>query len=80
MSVYQTKFDGKEIAVPPELQGKPPCVVTLLVPGGKEGVFFDESRKGTHSIWDVVARAKGTRSAEDIDAGLRADRDGWDDE
>jgi hypothetical protein len=34
----------------------------------------------TPSIFDVIGKAPRLRSAEDIDAQLRAERDSWDDE
>lgn len=75
MIAAKVKFNGETIEVPPELRGAQPTEVLvifqeepLMVPG-----------KGPHSIWDVIGKYPGTRSAEDIDAQVKADREEWGD-
>jgi hypothetical protein len=70
MSQVKTLFDGKVIHVPPELLDAGPGEITII---------YERKQRAGRSIWDVVARAKGTRTAEDIDEQLRRDRDEWDD-
>ncbi|HEV7301747.1 MAG TPA: hypothetical protein VGN72_20590 [Tepidisphaeraceae bacterium] len=74
MVAIKTKFNGESIEVPAELRGAKPTEVVVVFeePATVQG-------KGGHSIWDVVARSTGTRTAEDIDAQVRAERAEWGD-
>ncbi len=75
MVAIRTQFDGTTILVPAELKAAGPGEVIVLV-AEKEAVGNGSSQK--HSIWDVIARANGSRAAEDIDRQVKEERDSWD--
>ena len=71
MIVAKTRFDGRQIALPPELHNAMP---------GDVVVVYEEAREASGaSIWDVVGKAERPRTAADIDAQIRVERDSWDD-
>jgi hypothetical protein len=71
MVAIRTKFDGEKIEVPAELRG--------VGPGDVIVIFNDAGVKSEHSIWDVVGKSPRPRSAEELDAELREERDSWND-
>jgi hypothetical protein len=74
MIAVKTTFDGNMIHVPDELRGAKPAEVLV--------VFEEEALvagKGSHSIWDVVGKYQGNRTAGDIDAQVRQEHESWGD-
>jgi hypothetical protein len=55
----------------PKIEGRAELIVYEHAPESEEG---DDS-----SLFDLFGKAPHLRSAEDIDAQLRAERDSWDD-
>jgi hypothetical protein len=81
MVAWRSKFDGEKIETPPELRGAAPGEVLIIYPtnegsAGEVGapVVGGENRP---SIWDVFGKAAAQRSAAEINASVRADRDSW---
>ncbi len=72
MVALKTKFDGEKIEVPIELRGAAPVEVIVIYPS-------NALPERTHSIWDAIGKAPVKRSAEDIDAQVKALRDEWGD-
>ena len=67
----RTKFDGRKILLPKELEGHPPCDVEILL--------ADDSDQGVHraSIWDAVAQSRGVLDSSVILHEASAERDAW---
>ena len=67
----RTKFDGREILLPKELEGHAPCDLEI--------VLSDDAGKGVRraSIWDVVAQSRGSRDSSVILREASAARDEW---
>jgi hypothetical protein len=69
----RSKFDGQKILVPRELIGHAPCDVQIIL--------MENERKAAvrarPSMWDVVARSRGTLDPRTILRETSADRDGW---
>jgi hypothetical protein len=75
MVALRTKFDGKRIEVPPELLGSAPGdVLVVYIENDLPSATPLVTRR---SIWDAVGKAEHSRSAADINAQVRADRDSW---
>ena len=78
MTAMKTRFDGKQIVVPAELEGASAQDVVVVI---SEGAFSGatQSLPRAKSIFDVP-RAEGQgRTAEQIVAEVREGRDGGDD-
>jgi len=76
MTALKTLFDGKQIVVPPELAGAAAQEVVIVVqrPAPTEPAV----PRGT-SIFDIPPMDGPGRTAEEIIAQVRADRDEWGD-
>lgn len=70
MPEIKTRFDGKTIQVPAEMDGLAAGEVTIL---------HDLPMKSGHSFWDFVGKHPNPKTAEEIDAILKEERDSWDD-
>jgi len=71
MVAVKAKFDGKTIEVPPELKSSGPGDVVIVF----QPAPADSQPKQRPSMWDVFGKAPTGRSAEEIIAPVRADRD-----
>jgi hypothetical protein len=69
MITARTRFTGKAIEVPPELQDAEPGEVIVVYDGDKGAA------RG--SIWDTFGRAPRPRSEAEIRARLSEERDAW---
>ncbi len=81
MVAWRSKFDGEKIETPPELRGAAPGDVLIIYPTN-EGPATQTSQSTTAtenrpSIWDVFGKAAAPRSAAEINAQVRNDRDSW---
>jgi hypothetical protein len=73
MVAIKAKYDGSKIEVPPQLRQSGPGEVLI--------VFDDKANRPQGprpSIWDVFGKVPTGRTAEEINAQVRADRDAWD--
>jgi hypothetical protein len=68
MVAIRTRFDGQTIEVPAELRGSRP---------GEVIVIFEPGVKQAHSLWDVIGKSKAPRSAAELDAQIREERESW---
>jgi hypothetical protein len=75
MLALRTKFDGQRIEVPAELRGAAPGDVLVVYLSNE--LLPDSAQASRPSIWDAVGKAPSQRSAADINAQVRADRDSW---
>jgi hypothetical protein len=73
MVAIRTRFDGKQIEVPKELIEAGSADVIVLFEGA------NPNNATPQSIWDVCGKASNLRTAADIDAQIREERDGWGD-
>jgi hypothetical protein len=72
MVAVKAHFDGKQIHLPEKLRGAPPGEVVI--------VFDDRpTPAGGSSVWNLLGAAEKKRSAADIDAQVRAEREAWGD-
>lgn len=72
MVAVKAHFDGKQIHLPEKLRGAPPGEVVV--------VFDDRPAPASgSSVWDLFGAAEKKRSAADIDAEARAEREAWGD-
>lgn len=77
MVALRTRFDGQRIEVPAELRGVAPGdVLIVYLADEKQPEPVQATRP---SIWDAVNQGENGRSAADIHAQVRADRDSWGD-
>jgi hypothetical protein len=81
MVAWRSKFDGEKIETPAELRGAAPGDVLIIYPTN-EGSTPQTSQPTTAienrpSIWDVFGKAIAQRSAAEINAQVRHDRDSW---
>jgi hypothetical protein len=76
MITLRARFDGQQIEVPPELRGSAPGEVLVVYPANESTAELPPASRP--SIWDVVGKAERQRTAADINAQVRADRDSWD--
>lgn len=75
MVAIRTKFDGKTIQTPPELKdGQAGEVIVVVADSMVNGQIVSPQP----SIWDVIAKARGNRTAQDIDRQTAEERDAWD--
>jgi hypothetical protein len=75
MVALRTRFDGERIEVPAELRGAAPGeVLVVYLSDEKKSEAAASTRP---SIWDAVGKAEHPRSAAEIHAQVRADRDSW---
>jgi hypothetical protein len=67
----RTKFDGRGILLPKELEGHAPCDVEI--------VLVDDAANGARhaSIWDAVAQSRGVLDSSVILHEASAERDNW---
>ncbi len=75
MVAIRTKFDGKTIQTPAELKDGQAGEVIVVV---DDTMLNRQSTLPRPSIWDVIAKADGNRTAEDINCQIAEERDGWD--
>ena len=86
----KTRFDGQKIEVPPELVGREPCEVEIVVKLSKQemleatgdGIVKDMGPR-SGSIWDLIGTNPNPLTDEQLRerlAELRRDRDEWDDD
>jgi hypothetical protein len=75
MVAIRTKFDGKSIQTPTELKGGQAGEVIVIV---ADSMVNGQIVSPRPSIWDVIAKANGQRTAEDINRQIAEERDGWD--
>jgi hypothetical protein len=73
MVAIKTRFDGETIITPAEIRGAPPGEVIIIV---QEATGAGQRRT---SIFDFIGKAANPRSAEDIDAQVRQERESWGD-
>jgi hypothetical protein len=76
MLAIRAKFDGQKIELPAELRGAAPGDVLIVYPAGES--VAPPSPVSPSSIWDVFGKAAKKRSADDINAQVRSDRESWD--
>jgi hypothetical protein len=77
MVALKTHFDGERIVTPPELLGATPQDVVIVF----EDVAPADAPMADQrpSIFDSVGKAPVLRTAEDIDARIREERESWGD-
>jgi hypothetical protein len=73
MVAIKTRFDGEKIITPAEIRGAPPGEVIVIV---QEATGMPQHRP---SVFDFIGKAANPRTAEDIDAQIRQERESWDD-
>ncbi len=66
----RTLFDGQKIILPKELAGHIPCEVEITFMDVGESVPAE-------SLWNIVARATGARSPQEILKETSEERDLW---
>ncbi len=76
MVALRAKFDGQKIETPAEMRGAAPGEVLIVYPANEQRAA--SSPGAGKSIWDVFGKAAKQRSADEINAQVRADRDSWD--
>jgi hypothetical protein len=72
MVALRSNFDGEKIEVPAELRGAAPGEVLIVYPANEQA-----TAAGGKSIWDAFGKAAHPRTAEEINAQVRAERDAW---
>jgi hypothetical protein len=75
MVAIRTKFDGKTIEVPAELKDGAAGEVIVVV---ADSMVNCQSIPPRSSIWDVINKASGSRTLEDINRQIAEERDAWD--
>lgn len=76
MVTLRTRFDGERIEVPPELRGAAPGDVLVVYLNTENPATTVTAER--RSVWETVGKALHPRSAAEINASVRADRDSWD--
>jgi hypothetical protein len=71
--ILRSKFDGQKILVPSELIGHEPCAVHIVPLSGESNA----ADRPPSSIWDVVARSRGTLTPQTILNSFGAERNAW---
>ena len=69
----RTQFDGEKILLPKELEGHYPCEVQIIL---SDEIPVKTGGNG-RSVWDVVARSRGTLESSQILRDLSSQRDEW---
>ena len=77
MVALRARFDGQRIEVPAELRGVAPGEVLIVYLADEKQ--RESAQAGRPSIWDAIGKGENGRSAADIHAQVRADRDSWGD-
>ena len=70
------KFDGEKIELPEELRGAAPGNVLIVYPAIDQLVSTPSGTKP--SFRDFFGKARTNRTAEEINAQIRQERDSWD--
>ncbi len=74
MIAIKTRFDGRQIEVPPQMRDAEPGEVLI--------VYDDKQPAGSispPSIWNAFGKAANPRTKDDIDQQIREERESWGD-
>jgi len=77
MVAIKTRFDGERIITPAEIRGAPPGEVIIIVQEATGSATGAAQHRP--SVFDFIGKAAHPRSAEDIDAQVRHERESWGD-
>jgi hypothetical protein len=70
------KFDGQKIEIPEELRGAAPSDVLIVYPAKNQ--TETAQAQTTRSFRDFFGKGGTNRTAEEINAQVREERDSWD--